>query len=55
MKKLNDDSSVALTLISARVVKNRTQGRAEAKPVRDDVEAGETLLSAESVTRRCAR
>ena len=55
MKKLNDDSSVALTLISARVVKNRTQGRAEAKPVRDDVEAGETLLSAESVTLRGVR
>ena len=48
MKKLSDESGVALTLISARVLKNRTQGRADAKPVRDDVEAGETLLNAEN-------
>ncbi len=48
MKKLNDESGVALTLISARVLKNRTQGRADAKPVRDDVEAGETLLNTEN-------
>ena len=52
MKKLSDDSGVALTLISARVLKNRTQGRAEAKPVRDDVENGETLLNTENTGLR---
>lgn len=52
MKKLNDESGVTLTLTSARVLKNRTQGRAEAKAVRDDVEAGEAQLNTESAALR---
>jgi hypothetical protein len=51
-RKLSDNASSTLTLISARVVKNRTKGRAEAKAVRDDVEAGETLLTTDQATLR---
>ena len=52
MKRLPEDASNILTLLSARVLKNRTTGRAEARPVRDDVEAGEALLNTELASQR---